>query len=834
MKKLVLMLLCITLSISLFVPLTLVGSAEQAPSAVGTLDGEVGRETEEVTLADGTKTGVMIETITLSGTYGEKEVVVAWGNLANPNLSVDVINCGDYMVSATSMMKAAERFNTENEGKTVLAAVNGDLWMTSVHSNTQVTTKVLKVPRGFTMIDGEIWATQQIGMENYVATNAEKGTTSPDKAAFGITSNNQPLVGTPIVGITVNNETKNYSTSADGINRLPAWNSLIVYNYRCNDTNYALSDSYEIEIEVDSSAFTLDGKVSGTVKAIYPANSQTRPSFNEKNVVLTARGSAQSKVKDKFAVGDTVSFDLTMTDRLGNTELWQDVQDAIGGHMIVLNDGKIHTANGDGSEYPTTLIGYKNDGTVMMLTVNSQQAGKYAGLKFSQGVKFCSEMGFNSVFYMDGGGSATFVSMTESDSGATYVSRNNSADPLKDDNGNVIGGSVRSVINGVGFVWNDKPVCEAQGSLDYIEYPLFNYSNISSEYICGELMAEFMGGHNAVSTEYSAEEGGLVISLTQSSGDPYAALDLTSLSQISADEYKFIVLRAKTNKTTNAVRSAIFYACGNVMGAVGGQTVWFDVKGGDQWKYYVIDMSKQPGWAGKINNLRLDIFDGPSGNAGESMTYSMIAFAKTKEDAQKITEGYVPEGCIADFGAFKQKLLDVLNLKKEVATILTTAQALATQATDALTAVQDKASINEQATALYTEAQALSEGINTSLQALQAKYTEMQALTDQTETAQALASDITASLAAMQADIAALTAKIVELEAAAQVTEAPTTQEPETTVPDTQTEVQTEVQTEAQTETQPAQQSGCSGVVSVGMISMMLMGLALVVCKKRD
>lgn len=832
MKKLVLMLLCISLCISLFIPLTLVGSAEQAPSAVGTPDGEVSRETEEVTLADGTKTGVFIETITLSGTYGDKEVMVAWGNLSNPNLSIDVINCGDYMVSVTSMMKAAERFNAENEGKTVLAAVNGDLWMTGVHSNTEVTTKVLKVPRGFTMIDGEIWATQQIGMENYVATNAEKGTTSPDKAAFGITSTNQPLVGTPIVDITIKNETKNYSTSADGINRLPAWNSLIIYNYRCNDTNYALSDSYEIEIEVDSSAFTLDGKVSGTVKAIYPANSQTRPTFNEKNVVLTARGSAQSKVKDKFAVGDTVSFDLTLTDRLGNTELWQDVQDAIGGHMIVLNDGKIHTANGDGSEYPTTLIGYKNDGTVMMLTVNSQKEGKYAGLKFSQGVKFCSELGFNSVFYMDGGGSATFVSMTEGDSGTTYVARNNCADPLKDDNGNVIGSSVRSVINGVGFVWNDQPVCEAQGSLDYIEYPLFNYNNISSEYVCGELMAEFMGGHNAVSTEYSAEEGGLVISLTQSSGDPYAALDLTSLSQISADEYKYIVLRAKTNKTNNAVRSAIFYACGNVMGAVGGQTVWFDVKGGDQWKYYIIDMTKQPGWAGKINNLRLDIFDGPTCKAGDSMTYSMIAFAKTKEDAQKITDGYVPEGCIADFGAFKQKLLDVLNLKKAAGTVVTNAQSLATQATDALSAVQDKANVNEQTIALYTEAQTLVESINTSLQALQAKNTEMQALTDQTDTAQALASDINAALTAMQADMTALTAKIAELEAAAQVTEAPTTQEPETTVPETQTESQIESQTETQTE--PAQEQGCKGVAAVSAISILLMGLALVVCKKRD
>ena len=217
MKKLQFLSLFLAICLSLSLPLTLPAAADEITSSVGTLDGETDREQEEITLKDGTKTGVTIETITLAGTYGNKEVVVAWGDLSNTNLSIEVINCGDYMVSASSMMTASERYNQEHAGQTVLAAVNGDLWMTSVHSNSEVTTKVFKVPRGFTMIDGEIWSTQQIGMENYVATNGEKGTSSPDKAAFGITSANQPLVGTPVVDIQITNQTKNYTTGADGI-----------------------------------------------------------------------------------------------------------------------------------------------------------------------------------------------------------------------------------------------------------------------------------------------------------------------------------------------------------------------------------------------------------------------------------------------------------------------------------------------------------------------------------------------------------------------------------------------------------------------------------------
>ena len=824
MKKTILTLLSLILCLALSIPLSLTASAEEITSAAEHLDGETGREAQEITLADGTKTGVTVETITLSGTYGNKEVVVATGNLSNTNLSIEVINCGDYMVSATSMMKAADRYNQEHAGQTVLAAVNGDLWMTSVHSNTEVTTKVLKVPRGFTMIDGEIWATQQIGMENYVATNGEKGTISPDKAAFGVTSNNQPLVGTPIVDITVKNETQNYSTSADGINRLPAWNSLIVYNYRCNDTNYALADSYEIEIEVESSAFTLSGKVSGTVKAIYPANSETRPTFNEKNVVLTARGTSQSKLKDHFAVGDTVSFDLTLTDKLGNTELWQTVEDAIGGHMITLNDGKTHTANGNNSEYPTSLIGYKDDGTVMMLTVNSQTAGKYAGLNFTQGVQFCSEIGYNSVFYLDGGGSATFVSMEEGESGTAYVARNKGSDPLKDDNGNVIGSSVRAVINGVGFVWNEQPVCDAQGPLDYIEYPLFDYSDISPVYICGELMAEFMGGHNAVTTEYNADEGGMVVKLGTNSNDPYAALDMTSLSRISADEYKYIVLRAKTNKNATSVNSAIFYACGSVAGAVGGQTVWFNIKGGDEYNYYVINMTGQPGWAGNINNLRFDIFDGPMCRSGDSVTYSMIAFAKTEADAQKLTEGYIPEGCIADFGAFKQQLTDVLNAKKDISAALGEAQTVANDAAAALAAVADIAGKNDQAAELYGKAQETLASINASLDTIKVANTSVMALKDQAEDAKALLAQANDALTALKASAETLRAQIDELTLIGEQTEAPETQEPTTEAPTTQ----------AQTEPEPEPEGGCKSMMLAGSMLMLLVGCAFVVSKKRD
>ncbi len=818
MKKFLIIFLSLTLCLSALIPLT--AHAEETESDVGTLSGETGREVQNVTTADGKDTGVQIHTITLSGTYGDREVWVAVGDLSNTNLSVEVINGGQYMVSGETMTSASASYNASHPGQTVLAAVNGDLWMTSVHSNSQVTTKILQVPRGFTMIDGEIWATQQIGMENYVATNAEKGTTSPDKASFGVTATNQPLVGIPVVDITVKNETKGKDFAADGINRLPAHNSLIVYNYRCNSTNYALADAYEIEIEVDSSAFTLNGQVKGTVKAIYPANSSTRPTFGEKNVVLTARGNRVNDLKNNFAVGDTVSFDLNLTDKLGNTELWYTVEDAIGGHMITLNDGKIYSPNGNNSEYPTTLIGYNDDGKVMLLTINAQEPGKYLGLNFTKGVQFCQELGYNSVFYMDGGGSATFVTMEEGESGTTYVARNYGSDPKKDDAGNIIGSSRRSVINGVGLVWNETPVCEKQGSLDHIEYPLFDYKEISTEYVCGELMAECMGGHNAVDTYYDAEAGGMVIKLNANSNDPYAAFDMTSLGQVSADEYKYIVLRVKTDRTTvSSSTSAIFYACGSTMGAVGGQTVWYEIPKGDDWSWIIIDMNRKPGWAGKINNLRFDIFDGPVVDKGLSVTFSVLAFAKTKEDAQKLTEGYIPEGCIADFGAFKQKLVDVHNVKKALDTMSKDAALLAESGAAALDAAKALENANEKTPAIYAEAVALLDKVKAGMDAIDAAKASAQGLTNEVDDAKALETQANEALTALQADAEALTAKLEELAQVAAETEAPTTEEPTT---------------EPVTEPAPAEPSGCKSFVGAGIIAMLMLLGAAFVGRKRD
>ncbi len=645
MKKNKLLTVFLTLALALVPVLALAADALVVPAAAAApaerLSDEQSRETQEILTRSGKATGVVWSQINLSGqTYGADRVVnVAEFSLADTHLSMEVINCGPTMVSAKNLDVAAKEYTMDNEGQTVLAAVNGDLWMTGVHSGPSVAQKVLKVTRGVLIIDGEIWASQQIDQENLGATNAEKGTPAGNKAAFGVTRENQPLVGSPDirVSMTVGGKT----VRADGLNRLPAQNALIVYNHRVHSANYALDDAYEVELEVaETSAFVAGGTLTATVKNIYPANSAERPAIGERSIVLTARGNKISALKDNFKVGDTVTFQTTLTDRMGRTELWQNVTDAIGGHMQPIIDGKPAVANGDTTAYPTSFVGYKDDGTVALVTVTSANDGSRAGLRFADGFRFCSEMGYNSVFYLDGGGSTTFVTLEK----GRYTVRNKCSD-----------GAPRAVINGIAVVWNEEPVCERQGSLDYIRIPV-DMSAIPATYLDGALLHELVGSPSAVNLTYDEGERALRMTTAQATNDPYASLELSTLKRASADEYKYLVFKVKTDHPSTTT-FMLYYATGKDNGAAAGRTKGFSVKPGtDEWQYITVDMSAVKNWTGNINNIRLDIFESAQTAEGVSMYIGAMVLCKSAEEAAKVKDGWVPEGAISDYLAYLESL----------------------------------------------------------------------------------------------------------------------------------------------------------------------------------
>ena len=625
MKTLALFLAIILIVLSL--PL----SALALSAPVGTVSGESGRFYEEITLSDGTKTGVRYTEMNLSGKYGTGKVLrLAECDLSNTNLSIDVLNCGTYTVSRTTVASASKSHSVN--GKTVLAALNGDMWMINENSNSAVTKKVLQTTRGVMIIDSEVWATQEFGMENYKNINSPSTVAAP-KNAFGVTDENQPLVGTPVFTVTVTNETKRTAVTADGLNRLPAWNSLVVYNHRINNANYALNDSWEVELYAPDATFTVDGKVTATVKAIYPSGSTTRPAIGENTILLTARGSRMDDISS-FKVGDRVSFGLSLVDMLGRTDLWQNVVDAIGGHMQVINDDIQTYASTSSGEYPTSLIGLKDDGTVMFANVNASANKVYKGLRYKDAYDLCRELGYNSVFYFDGGGSSAIVTLKD----GTYTQRNYSAD-----------GSPRAVINAVAMTWNATPVCEKQGSLAYLT-TAEEVAALSPTFMSAGALSKIVDSTNALDTDYLTNEGVLRLGVNTSTIDPYVNFRLSSISEkIDTAKYKCITVKLSTN-IDRASNVSVYYTT-TAQSAIQHKTVPLSPSSGDI--YLTFSMGAEAGWSGELTFLRLDLFEGLTTAPGYYADIEYIAFSQTPREAALLKNGTTPLGSITNYYSYK-------------------------------------------------------------------------------------------------------------------------------------------------------------------------------------
>ena len=637
----------IRLVVLLFIICTLCAglSAAAEYEEIPFITGETSRTVEYINLADGTETGVKYTTINISGYYGTKVVRATEFSLGNKNLSVDVINHGSYLISKKTVAAGATSYVAANLGKTVLSAVNGDLYFNNIHSNTEVTKAVLACPRGIMIIDREIWASEQINMENHCATNIERDTPSPPKNAFGVTTDNQPLVGSPVIAFTIKNETKNRTFKADGFNRLPCLNSIIIYNKRINSSNYALNDSLEIELEaVESSAMILGGTTKAIVKNIYPAGSATRPAIGDRTIIITARGTTQADISNGFSIGDVVSFSNSINDRYGNTTLWNNVSDAIGGHMPVLFDGNA-VSNMTGGEYPTTLIGYKDDGTVMFCCISPTSQGKYLGLKQSQALEFCKEMGYNSVFYLDGGGSTETVVLEN----GTYKMRNFTSDS-----------STRAVINSVAVVWNETPVIKNQGTLSYIKVPV-RLKNMNPVYLCGEVMDLIHSNNNAVDTEYNKYENAYRINVNQATVDPFTLLNYSNLKRVNADDYPYIVLKIK-NGSYRESQFKLYFSCGSNLALNETNSIGFELEADTAWHYYVVKMSGKAGWTGVINSIRLDPFNDVTSPRGDEAFIHSIVLCKSKAEAESVQNGFIPEGAITDYAEY---IRSIQNTDKE-------------------------------------------------------------------------------------------------------------------------------------------------------------------------
>ena len=125
----------------------------------------------------------------------------------------------------------------------------------------------------------------------------------------------------------------------------------------------------------------------------------------------------------------------------------------------------------------------------------------------------------------------------------------------------------------------------------------------------------------------------VVIETTESAEDPFIWFDYEGyvrslgFEPVSADEYKYVVLKIKQEKCNDS-NFELFYAAGRVTGATGGYSRILSYDNTvSSWQYLIFDLSAQD-FSGNVHGFRFDYMN-YSANAGEKLHFASMTFLKT-------------------------------------------------------------------------------------------------------------------------------------------------------------------------------------------------------------
>ena len=135
-------------------------------SGAVTLDAQVSTSTEEI-YPGVIATDYYLEEGGYYSENGPQYLRVVEFDPKRDDLAFDMVMAGDNVGALTPLTEIVDNFNkTNTENKTVIAAVNGDLWTQASHhsrvegeSDDPVVKKELCIPRGYNVADGEIITT---------------------------------------------------------------------------------------------------------------------------------------------------------------------------------------------------------------------------------------------------------------------------------------------------------------------------------------------------------------------------------------------------------------------------------------------------------------------------------------------------------------------------------------------------------------------------------------------------------------------------------------------------------------------------------------------------
>jgi len=535
--------------------------------------------------------------------YGLQNFNIVEFDPAQLDLYLNVTGGGRYANDRSPVSTIIKNFAAANPDLTPVAAVNGDLWMMgSAHARVEgsgtsyggysdaVVKKELTLPRGFNAYGGELICSAYM----YTETPYEG-----EFWSFGMTSDGQAVIGCPTVDISVS--VKGREFTADGLNRLPANDSLVVYTDRGCLSNYALDDALELLVDVGYDYTVTDGSVlRGTVIGVFDENVSENPTVSETKVILTARGTAKTRLAG-IGEGDEIAVSFTVGERYGrNVGLWKKVTDAVGGHMPFVVDG-IKNETGVTKGYPSTIIGIKNDGRVVVIANDGRQKGFSLGLDFNDYAFLADELDLASGLILDGGGSTDMVVLD----GNEYKVVNKPSD-----------GRERSVENAV--ILSVGPARERTKNNVRLPVPVHSLTSLFfkdaraySLLSCNiqTAMERTAEGAKIYADKYNGDGYfNLRFGYPQTTADALSSAVTRKYPAVDADEYPYIVLdmKVETSDAAPVQFQTVYVSAGDKWAASVDNFVCFNNLFNDgRFHTYIIDTTAQASVTGQLNLLRI-------------------------------------------------------------------------------------------------------------------------------------------------------------------------------------------------------------------------------------
>jgi len=280
--------------------------------------------------------------------------------------------------------------NHSFEGHRVVAAINGDVW--AGFSNVAE-----HAPNGLHVEAGELVTTGPAA-----------------RPTFGVGADGRPLIGAPLVGVTLATSTGSQFV-INRVNQLRRPGEIVLYTPHFGSQTSSAASGIDIVISGLALPLRASGTWTGTVAFTRPAEGSY--SIDPGTIVLTAPATS---LLGALVPGEPVT--LTTTVSAG----WESVVHAVGGREWIVREGAAFISPRPTSAdeiHPRSAIGLAADGRLILATVDGRQSGWSTGVRLPELAELMLSRGAVIALNLDGGGSTSLAVRRAGTDGPVLVNR---------------------------------------------------------------------------------------------------------------------------------------------------------------------------------------------------------------------------------------------------------------------------------------------------------------------------------------------------------------------------------------------------------------------------